>query len=86
MASEIIRDGVKYTIGRTYGINSSGKVTGSFKGGKITESDVDSCLEMDKQDAELERLEQESKQEEAETMRPYIPENKKSKSKQRRII
>lgn len=55
MASEIIRDGVKYKVAHTFKFDKDGEICESYDGGEITESEVDSIIEHEAANAKLDR-------------------------------
>ncbi|MBQ7560764.1 MAG: hypothetical protein IJS99_02860 [Synergistaceae bacterium] len=54
MASEIIRDGVKYRVAHTFEFKN-GQISKSYNGGEITGPDIDSIIEHDAANAKLDR-------------------------------
>ncbi|MBQ7576936.1 MAG: hypothetical protein IJT21_01570 [Synergistaceae bacterium] len=65
MANEITRDGVTYKVLRTFEYDENGELQ-SREGGEITDELIDSLIEQDRIDAELEAEERELEQAEYE--------------------
>ena len=83
MASEIIRDGKKYSVSHTFKFDKDGNISESYDGGEISESDVDSIIEADKLDAELEAQEKQFAKDDADFEADQLI-NIKSKSKSKK--
>ena len=88
MAKEIIRDGIKYSVAHTFKFDKDGNISESYDGGEISESDVDSLIEHEKANAELEKqdkmfamIDAEAAEDEANIIKAKSKSKSKSKTK-----
>ena len=81
MASEIIRDGVKYSVAHTFKFDKSGNISESHDGGEIFDHEVDAIIRDEALTAENDAEEQELERLEAESNEPIKKSKSKSKSK-----
>ena len=81
MAKEITRDGITYKAAHTFKFDDNGEIIESYEGGEITEADVDSIIEHEQANKELEQqdkdFERDDAEEEAAQLINIKPKNKK---------
>ena len=79
MAKEIIRDGIKYSVAHTFEFDKNGEISKSYDGGEITDSIVDSIIEHEKMNAQLEKQDRQFAKDDEEDRKNQLINTKKFK-------